>query len=95
MVNKALEWKELFAGGFTFGTSTASSIYYVLTGVHGAHVVAGLVALIYLMVKAIKAVGNYGEMFERNVGPKSVLKLPRGSNNLWNKGGLMYGLPVR
>src|SRR6266480_529331 len=55
MVNKALEWKELFAGGFTFGTSTASSIYYVLTGVHGAHVVAGLVALIYLMVKAVKA----------------------------------------
>jgi general L-amino acid transport system substrate-binding protein len=45
--------------------------------------------------RAIKAVGNYGEMFERNVGPKSVLKLPRGSNNLWNKGGLMYGLPVR
>ena len=45
--------------------------------------------------KAIKAVGNYGEMFERNVGPKSVLKLPRGANNLWNKGGLMYGLPVR
>src|SRR5437016_2834709 len=55
MVNKGLEWKELFAGGFTFGTSTASSIYYVLTGVHGAHVVAGLVALIYLMVKAVKA----------------------------------------
>ena len=55
MVNKALEWKELFAGGFTFGTNTASSIYYVLTGVHGAHVVAGLVALIYLMVKAVKA----------------------------------------
>jgi general L-amino acid transport system substrate-binding protein len=45
--------------------------------------------------RAIKAVGNYGEVFERNVGPKSVLKLPRGSNNLWNKGGLMYGLPVR
>lgn len=45
--------------------------------------------------RAIKAVGNYGEMFDRNVGPKSVLKLPRGSNNLWTKGGLMYGLPVR
>ena len=45
--------------------------------------------------RAIKAVGNYGEIFERNVGPKSVLKLPRGTNNLWNKGGLMYGLPVR
>jgi general L-amino acid transport system substrate-binding protein len=45
--------------------------------------------------RAIKAVGNYGEMFERNVGPKSVLQLPRGMNTLWNKGGLMYGLPVR
>ena len=45
--------------------------------------------------RAIKAVGNYGEMFERNVGPKSALKLPRGANNLWNKGGLMYAPPVR
>jgi general L-amino acid transport system substrate-binding protein len=44
---------------------------------------------------ALKAVGNYGEIFERNVGPKSPLKLPRGVNNLWNKGGLMYAPPVR
>jgi general L-amino acid transport system substrate-binding protein len=44
---------------------------------------------------AIKAVGNYGESFERNVGPKSALKLPRGMNNLWNKGGLMYAPPIR
>src|SRR2546422_384035 len=55
MVNKAFEWNELFTNGFTFSTSSASSIYYVLTGVHGAHVVAGLTALIYLMVKALKA----------------------------------------
>ena len=45
--------------------------------------------------RAIKAVGNYGEIFERNVGPKSALKLPRGANNLWNKGGLMYAPPIR
>jgi general L-amino acid transport system substrate-binding protein len=45
--------------------------------------------------RAIKAVGNYGEMFERNVGPKSPLGLPRGINNLWNKGGIMYAPPVR
>jgi general L-amino acid transport system substrate-binding protein len=45
--------------------------------------------------RAIKAVGNYGEIFERNVGPKSALKLPRGLNNLWNKGGLMYAPPIR
>mgnify|MGYP003458970430 CR=1 FL=1 len=47
------------------------------------------------MVKAIKATGNYGEIFERNVGPKSALALPRGVNNLWNKGGLMYAYPIR
>jgi general L-amino acid transport system substrate-binding protein len=45
--------------------------------------------------RAIKAVGNYGEIFERNVGPKSALKLPRGANNLWSKGGIMYAPPVR
>jgi general L-amino acid transport system substrate-binding protein len=44
---------------------------------------------------AIKAVGNYGEMFERNVGPKSALGLPRGLNNLWSNGGIMYAPPVR
>jgi general L-amino acid transport system substrate-binding protein len=44
---------------------------------------------------AIKAVGNYGEIFERNVGPKSALGMPRGNNNLWNKGGFMYAPPVR
>ena len=45
--------------------------------------------------RAIKAVGNYGEIFERNVGPKTALKLPRGANNLWSKGGFMYAPPVR
>jgi general L-amino acid transport system substrate-binding protein len=47
------------------------------------------------MGNAIKATGNYGEIFERNVGPKSALALPRGVNNQWNKGGLMYAYPVR
>jgi general L-amino acid transport system substrate-binding protein len=47
------------------------------------------------LARSLKAVGNYGEIFERNVGPKSVLGLPRGSNNLWSKGGLMYAPPVR
>ena len=47
------------------------------------------------MAKAIAAVGNYGEIFECNVGPNSALKLPRCVNNLWNKGGLMYAPPVR
>jgi len=45
--------------------------------------------------RAIKAVGNYGEIFERHVGPKTPINLPRGSNNLWSKGGFMYAPPVR
>ena len=44
---------------------------------------------------AIKAVGNYGEIFERNVGDESPLKLDRGLNALWTKGGLMYAMPIR
>ena len=47
------------------------------------------------MARVIKSVGNYGESFERNVGPNTPLNLPRGVNNLWNKGGLMYAYPVR
>lgn len=47
------------------------------------------------LARAIKATGNYGEIFERNVGPKSPLALPRGSNKLWSQGGLMYAPPVR
>jgi len=47
------------------------------------------------LARAIKTTGNYGEIFERNVGPKSPLQLPRGLNNQWNKGGLMYAYPVR
>lgn len=47
------------------------------------------------MVNAIRTTGNYGEIFERNVGPKSPLGLPRGVNNLWSKGGIMYAPPVR
>ena len=44
------------------------------------------------MLKAIKAGGNYGEIFERNVGKASPLKLDRGLNATWNKGGLMYAI---
>ena len=44
------------------------------------------------VVKAVKAVGNYGEVWTRNIAP---LGLPRGVNNLWNKGGLMYAPPIR
>lgn len=45
--------------------------------------------------RSIGAVGNYGEVFERNVGSQSLLKLPRGQNALWSQGGLMFAPPVR
>lgn len=45
--------------------------------------------------RAIKAVGNYGEIFERNVGKSTPLKLERGLNALWSNGGLMYAPPIR
>jgi len=45
--------------------------------------------------RVIEAVGNYGEMFERDLGSGSVMKLPCGPNNLWTQGGLMYALPMR
>ena len=43
--------------------------------------------------RALLATGNYGEMFNRNLGEKSPLQLPRGLNNLWNQGGLQYAIP--
>ena len=43
----------------------------------------------------IKQVGNYGEIFDRNLGLQSPWKFQRGTTALWNKGGLMYALPLR
>jgi general L-amino acid transport system substrate-binding protein len=45
--------------------------------------------------QVIRQVGNYGEIFERTLGQSSSLKLDRGLNNLWSKGGLMYAAPFR
>ena len=45
--------------------------------------------------RAIKAGGNYGEIFERNLGKNSALAIERGINALWNAGGLLYSPPVR
>jgi general L-amino acid transport system substrate-binding protein len=45
--------------------------------------------------RIIKAEGNYGEMFERNVGAGSKLQIARGLNQLWNKGGIQYAPPIR
>jgi len=43
----------------------------------------------------IKSVGNYGEIFERNIGAKTPIGLQRGQNALWTKGGLQYSPPFR
>ncbi|HEU4343222.1 MAG TPA: amino acid ABC transporter substrate-binding protein [Candidatus Binatia bacterium] len=47
------------------------------------------------VVRLLAAVGNYGEIFERNLGSESPLRLERGLNHLWTKGGLMYAPPFR
>ncbi|SFP85812.1 general L-amino acid transport system substrate-binding protein [Bradyrhizobium sp. Ghvi] len=47
------------------------------------------------VIRIVKAVGNYGESFDRNVGAGSPLKISRGLNNLWTKGGLQYAPPIR
>ena len=46
-------------------------------------------------IEVIKAVGNYGETFERNLGSGSRLKIARGLNNLWSHGGLQYAPPIK
>ena len=46
-------------------------------------------------VRIIKAVGNYQESYERNVGPNTPLQLDRGVNALWSQGGVQYAPPIR
>ncbi len=46
-------------------------------------------------LRAVEAVGNYGEIYERNLGAGSPLKIERGPNRLWTDGGLMYSPPLR
>jgi general L-amino acid transport system substrate-binding protein len=45
--------------------------------------------------RIVRHVGNYGEMYERNVGIESKLGIPRGLNQLWNAGGILYAPPIR
>jgi general L-amino acid transport system substrate-binding protein len=47
------------------------------------------------VAQVVKAVGNYGEMFERNIGTSSPLGIKRGVNALWSAGGLQYAPPIR
>jgi general L-amino acid transport system substrate-binding protein len=46
-------------------------------------------------VRVVRAVGNYGEVFERNVGSDTRLGIPRGLNHLWTTGGILYAPPIR
>jgi general L-amino acid transport system substrate-binding protein len=46
-------------------------------------------------VRIIRHVGNYGEVYDRNVGSESKLHIPRGLNQLWNAGGIQYAPPIR
>lgn len=43
----------------------------------------------------VRALGNYGEIYDRNFGPSTPVNLPRGPNRLWTQGGLIYALPLR
>ncbi len=47
------------------------------------------------LLNAIKAVGNYGEVYDRHLGANSPVQLPRGPNRLWNAGGLLWSPPIR
>jgi cytochrome c oxidase subunit I+III len=59
LFNKYNEWRELFEHGVTFSSSLPASTFFLTTGVHGAHVTAGLLALVYLIYRAAK--GHYGK----------------------------------
>ena len=47
------------------------------------------------VVRVIRSVGNYGEVYDRNLGVKTPLAIPRGINQLWTSGGIMYAPPIR
>ena len=73
--------------------TAAASILANLLG--GPQWVWALAVTLLLTVTNLVSVGNYGELFERTLGENSKLKLARGLNNLWTKGGLMYSMPFR
>jgi len=47
------------------------------------------------VMNVLRAIGNYGELYERTMGEQTSVGLPRGPNNLWTNGGLLYALPMR
>lgn len=77
----------------TFANSTDPNIRRLL-GLEG-DLGKGLGLENNFMVNVIKAVGNYGEIYNRNLGPNTPFKLPRGQNSLYKDGGLLYAPPFR
>jgi general L-amino acid transport system substrate-binding protein len=65
-----------------------------LLGVEGEWGQADLSLPADAVAQAIRAVGNYGEIYDRYLGPDA-LNIPRGPNNLWTNGGLVYAPPLR
>jgi cytochrome c oxidase subunit I+III len=51
---KGYEWYELALDGFTISSGLPAATFYITTGVHGAHVIAGLIGISYLIVKSVK-----------------------------------------
>jgi general L-amino acid transport system substrate-binding protein len=76
----------------TLMTTTGHPAVLRLLGVHGRFGQALGVSNDWV-VRVVSSVGNYGEMFERNLGHQSALRLERGLNRLWTQGGLMYAPP--
>ena len=73
-----------------------SAIYHMAHhfGVEFTEILTGTAAKLQTY-QVVKNVGNYGEIFDRTLGSKSDLKLTRGLNGSWTKGGLMYSMPFR
>jgi general L-amino acid transport system substrate-binding protein len=77
----------------TFSTSEDPNVRRLL-GAEG-ELGAGLGLENTFMVNVIKAVGNYGEIYNRHLGPETSFNLPRAQNELWTNGGLIYAPPFR
>jgi general L-amino acid transport system substrate-binding protein len=75
-------------------TNAADPVLRVLLG--GSHEIGPALGLDDGWVaRVIAATGNYGEIYDRDLGSASAMKLPRGENNLWLHGGAMVALPPK
>jgi len=79
----------------TADTSTDPEVQRLLGVSEGQPFDPGLGLDADFVVNVIKAVGNYGEIYDRTIGPDTALGLARGPNALWTDGGLMYAPPYR